>query len=45
MYGGSFEMPKCTACGEVRPGELSKNFIVLSVKLKKFGVANSVKES
>lgn len=39
-------MPKCIECGkEVRPGELSENFICPKCKLKKFGVANNVNES
>ena len=33
MYSGSYEIPKCNACGkEVRPGELSENFIARSVE-------------
>ncbi|MFI5422357.1 MAG: zinc finger domain-containing protein [Candidatus Nitrosopolaris sp.] len=36
MYAGSYEMPKCTACGkEVRPGELSENFICPKCKTEK----------
>ena len=36
MYAGSYEIPKCTACGKgVRPGELSENFIFPKCKTEK----------